>query len=58
MPDLEVIAKHLGDGGEEDRADQRADPGGQAADHGDEDHLHRERNGEHRIRVDVAVIEA
>ena len=40
-----------------DRADDRPAGGGKPADHGDEHHLDRQRDREHRIGVDVAEIE-
>src|SRR5262249_57067289 len=58
VADEEALAEELPDRRQEDGADHRADDGGEAADHGDEDHLDRERDGKDRVRVDVAVVEA
>src|SRR5882724_4798968 len=57
VADEEALAEHLADGREEHGTDHRADHGGEAADHRDEHHLHRERNGEDGVRVHVAEVQ-
>src|SRR6266508_6243008 len=51
VADLEALAEELPDGGEKDGADDGADHGGEAADHRDEHHLHRDGDREDGVRI-------
>src|SRR5262245_30258266 len=51
-----TVAKNFADGYKNDRTDNWPGRGREPADHRDEHHLHRQRNGKYRIRIDVAEI--